>query len=134
MTTAAVADTYVTNGGAVVDVPLPDGPFPLPVTGRGLAIPRLRWTAADGTAHTVQALNPDLMLFEDTAAKHRWPGPTVAPFRWLTFLAWAASRRTGLIPQDVTWEVFAATTLQVSNLDTDRPPTADPTPPGPATG
>lgn len=134
MTTAAVADTYVTNGGvSVVDVPLPDGPFPLPVTPGGLSIPRLRWTGADGAEHTVQALNPDLLLFEDTAAKHRWPAASVAPFRWLTFLAWAASRRTKVIGTEVTWEVFAATTQQVASVDT-TPPTADPTPPGPATG
>jgi len=110
---------------------LPAGPFPLPITGTGLSIPRLRVTPAAGDPYTVQAYNTDLLRFEDTAAKHRWAGPSVAPFRWLTFLAWAASRRTGAIGQDVTWESFAETTLQVESVGED---TASPTPPGPGPG
>jgi hypothetical protein len=75
----------------------------------------------------VQALNPDLLRFEDTAARHKWAGPSVAPFRWLTFLAWAASKRTRLT--ELTWEDFAATTQQVENLNREDT-TATPTPPG----
>lgn len=109
----------------------PAGPVPVPLNAGGLAIPRLRVVPADGDPFVVQALNPDLMLFEDTAAKHRWPSPGTAPFRWLTFLAWAAARRTKVIPADLTWEVFAATTLEVSNLTAEggAAELATPTPP-----
>jgi hypothetical protein len=118
----------------VTDGPeLPAGPFELPVGGAGLTIPRLRVVPASGEAYEVQAYNPDLLLFEDTQAKHRWPGPSAAPFRWLTFLAWAASRRTGRIEASVTWDEFRASTLQVESLNTPDA-TATPTRPGPEPG
>lgn len=98
------------------DVELPSGPFDVPVSKTGLTIPRIRVVPASGEPYTVQAFNPDLLLYEDTAATHRWPGPGASPFRWLTFLAWAASRRTGKIADEVTWDVFKATTLQIENV------------------
>lgn len=113
------------------EVELPDGPFDVPVTKLGLTIPRLRVVPANGEPYEVQVLNPDLLTFEDTAATHRWKGPGDAPFRWLTFVAWAASRRTGVIDESMTWEVFRATTRQIDNLANDP---ADPTRPGPVPG
>lgn len=100
----------------------PEPPHPA-----GLSIPLLLVTPAEGAPYEVQALNPDLLRFEDTAARHKWAGPSVAPFRWLTFLAWAASKRTRLT--ELTWEDFAATTRQVENLNREDT-TAVPTPPG----
>ncbi|AVJ48761.1 hypothetical protein SEA_SALLYSPECIAL_13 [Gordonia phage SallySpecial] len=43
----------------------------------------------------VDATNPDRVRWDMTAAKHKWPAFTEAPFLGLTFLAWAAMRRTG---------------------------------------
>jgi hypothetical protein len=108
----------------VEDDGTPSGPFDVPIDGTGLALPKLRVTTADGSTYDVQAYNSDLLAFEDTAAKHRWKGPADAPFRWLTFLAWSASRRTGRIDNSMSWETFAATTLQVQNLESA---TANPT-------
>ena len=65
-----------------------------------LAIPRLEVTMDDGSTFDVQALNPDLLRYDRTAAKHGWPSPTDAPFLWLTFLAWSAGRRTGDVADD----------------------------------
>ena len=117
--------------------PVPDVPdrldLDIPVARSGLTIPLVRVVPADGEPYEIQCYNPDLLLFEETAVKHRWKGPTDAPFRWLTFLAWAASRRTGRIGPDVTWESFAATTLEISDAR-PAPATADPTRPGPAPG
>ena len=112
-------------------VELPDGPFDVPVGKVGLTIPRLRVVPAAGDAYTVQAYNPDLLLYEDTAATHRWRGPGDAPFRWLTFLAYAASRRTGVIGDDVSWDLFRTTTLEIVN---EQSTPADPTRPGPVPG
>lgn len=109
----------------VADVELPDGPFDVPVNKLGMTIPRLRIVPADGEPYVVQVLNPDLLTFEDTAATHRWAGPGKAPFRWLTFVAWAASTRTGAT--DLSWDEFRKTTRQIDNLSAV---TADPTPPG----
>ena len=65
----------------------PAAEYELPIDRAGLALPRLRVMAGDGTEYEVQAYNPDLIAFEETASKHRWKGPADAPFRWLTFLA-----------------------------------------------
>ena len=109
--------------------PVPDIPDTPPAA--GLSIPRLRVHPAQGDPYEVQALNPDLLRFEDTAARHKWAGPAVAPFRWLTFLAWAASKREALTT--LTWDEFAADTRQVENLE-DPAATATPTGPGPDPG
>lgn len=123
------ADTYVTTNAvdAAVLPGLEGLELELPVDGRGLSIPRLRVLPADGEPWEVQAYNPDLMLWERTAAQHRWPPIKQAPFTWMTFLAWAASRRTGRIPQTLTWEQFAATVLEVTDAGAAA---VDPTPPG----
>ena len=106
------------NRPNLAPVELPDGPFDVPIDRAGLTIPRLRVVPADGEPFTVQALNPDMINWEETAARHGWTAntPGVAPFKWLTFLAWSAARRTGQIDQSVSWESFAATTAQVSDV------------------
>lgn len=88
-----------------------------------LTIPRLRVTLADGNEYVVQALNPDLIAWDRTAAKQHWPQGGSAPFLWLTFLAWKASVRTGELPPDTTWEAFSETLcVQVANeTDPDDP-------------
>lgn len=40
--------------------------------------------------------NPDRVAWDRTARRHGWPPFTEAPFLGLTFLAWAAARRTGV--------------------------------------
>lgn len=111
---------------------LPAGPFDLPVDGKGLTIPRIRVVPMVGEPWEVQALNPDLLLYEDTAATHRWRGgATEAPFRWLTFLAWAASKRTGVIGPDWTWERFRAEIAEIADAGGTA---ATPTRPGPVPG
>jgi hypothetical protein len=121
------------NLAPVDDVELPAGPFDVPVDRAGLTIPRLRVVPIDGDPYEVQALNPDMINWEETAARHGWKAntPGVAPFKWLTFLAWSAARRGGLT--DLSWEQFAATTAQVT--DVSKPAdTARPTLPGPDPG
>lgn len=100
-----------------------------------LTIPRLAVMLADGRSYTVQALNPDLLAWDRTAAKFHWPSGQSAPFLWLTFLAWHASVRTGDVPPDTTWEAFSDTlAIEVKNVTDDPAPDgtangyADPTP------
>jgi hypothetical protein len=78
----------------------------------------------------IQTLNPDLIAWDMTRAKHRWQEIKDAPFKWLTFLAWHACRREQRIPRDLTYEEWEATTLNVSNLNDDDEEAAavDPTP------
>jgi hypothetical protein len=112
----------------------------------GLAYPRLRVQMADGAEWEVQPIGPDQMLFEVTAVKHKFPEFTKAPVTWQTFLAWAASRREGLIPNTLTWDTFKTTHLYVQattdadddddQADDDESDPADvpPTRPAAATG
>jgi hypothetical protein len=68
----------------------------------------------------VQTDNRDLILWEKTRVKHRWPKFDEAPMTWLTFLAWAAARRTGAIAPDYRWEQWEAETLSVGTVDKDK--------------
>jgi hypothetical protein len=79
----------------------------------------------------VQTLNPDMIAWDMTRQKHRWPEVKDAPFKWLTFLAWHACRREGRIPPDLTYEQWEASTLDVSSVES---PPVDPTSPGPEPG
>ena len=83
----------------------------------------------------VQTLNPDLILWDRTRARHKWPEVKDAPFLWLTFISWAACRREGRIDRSVTYEEWEASTLNVSNVeDDDEGGPVDPTHPGPEPG
>lgn len=98
-----------------------------------LAAPRVRvlLEGADDTI-VVQTRNPDLVLWDRTRVKHRWPKFDEAPFLWLTFLSWAALRRTGQIPAELTYEKFEASTLDVNadDDDDDKSETGAPFPEG----
>lgn len=90
------------------------------MTDHRLTTPHLAVTMDDGRLLTVQAANPDYLTWDRTAAKHNWPAMRQAPFMWLTFIAWAALRRTGQI-EDMSWEAFSEThALQVASADADE--------------
>jgi hypothetical protein len=104
-----------------------------------LSTPRLRVSLADGGELDVQTCNPDLIRYERTAAKHRWPGMSDQPVTWMTFLAWSALRREAQISPEVTWERFSdEVCLAVETIadddDEEAGQAGDPTPPGPDPG
>lgn len=68
----------------------------------------------------VQTVNPDLIAWDMTRAKHHWPKTDEAPFKWLTFIAWHAARRTGAITTEDTYEAWELSTLMVENIDDDE--------------
>lgn len=83
----------------------------------------------------VQADNRDLVGWEQTRVRHKWPKFDEAPFKWLTFLAWSAARRAGDV-NGVTYEQWENSVLSVRDL-TDREAEDDlgrPTLPGPEPG
>src|SRR5262245_39934794 len=65
----------------------------------------------------VQTTNADMVLWDRTRVKHRWPNMQDAPFLGMTFVAWAAARRTGLIAPDLTYEAWEAKVLDLSVED-----------------
>jgi len=65
----------------------------------------------------VQTANPDLVLWDRTRVKHRWPKFDEAPFMWLTFLSWAAARRTGAIEASYTYERWETDVLEVEDAN-----------------
>jgi hypothetical protein len=75
----------------------------------------------------VQTLSPDLIAFDMTRAKHRWPSISDAPMLWMSFIAWHACRREQRIPADLTWETWKGTTLDVTTADDGGDEPADPT-------
>lgn len=90
-----------------------------------LTTPRLRIILGDDSAHEVQVINADLVLFDMTRHKHHWPDAESAPMLWMTFCAWAALRRSHNIPDTTTWESFRDTTQQIENLTDDSEGSAD---------
>lgn len=67
----------------------------------------------------IQTTNQDLVLWDRTRIKHKWPKFEDAPFLWLTFISWSAARRSGLIPPDFIYEKWEADVLSVEALDED---------------
>ena len=90
-----------------------------------LSVPRVRVVLGDDSVHEVQCINADMVRFDLTRATQKWPGPETAPMLWLTFLTWAALRRTHTIAESVKWEDFRDTTQEVVNLTDDDEQGAD---------
>ena len=90
--------------------------------------PRVQVTREGFEPVEFQTNNADLVLWDRTRAKHKWPTFQEAPFLWLTFLSWAAARRTGAIEPTYTYEQWETETVDVLALG-DEP--TDPTPPVP---
>lgn len=69
----------------------------------------------DGTELDVQALNIDMLQYDRQRARMGWPTPGDAPFVWLTFLAWSACMREGVLPE-LSLTDFESRAWQVSNV------------------
>ncbi len=67
----------------------------------------------------LQTTNADLVLWDRTRYRHKWPGIQEAPILWMTFIAWAAARRTGAVPSDHKYETWEAEVLEVRVIDDD---------------
>lgn len=99
-----------------------------------LSTPRMlvRLASDDEKTLDIQATNRDLVLWDETRVKHRWPKFDDAPFLWLTFLSWSAARRTGVISPDTKFEEWKNDVLDISNVeddgDTGNPTDAEPGP------
>lgn len=92
--------------------------------------PRVHVVMVDGAEWEAQTLNPDLLRYERTAVKYKWPGPSVSPVTWLTFMAWSAGQREGHLPASVTWEQFSRELCaEVTNPDKGDGTPVDPTGP-----
>lgn len=84
----------------------------------GVSTQRLRVTLADGQEHELQTSNPDLVRWDITAHKHKWPTMREAPMMWATFIAWCAAKRLGLYAGS--WEDWSnRDCLEVDFLDKD---------------
>jgi hypothetical protein len=101
-----------------------------------LVAPRIRVIRAGQEPVEVQSDNRDLVGWEQTRLKHKWPKFDEAPFKWLTFLAWSALRRAGQLETGVTYERFESEVLSVGDTssETEDDEIGTPTRPGPEPG
>lgn len=67
----------------------------------------------------IQTTNRDMVNWDRTRIRHKWPSLQDAPFLWLTFVSWSAARRSGAIPPDVTYETWESQVLDVSTPDAE---------------
>lgn len=88
------------------------------------SLPRVRVLRDGHDPLEVQILNPDLLRWDLTRGKHRWPTMREAPNLWMTFIAWAAAVRTGATADR--WETFRDGTLEVRNVGADDDDESDP--------
>ena len=82
-----------------------------------LTLPRVRVIRDGHDPLELQVLNPDLLRWDTTRGRHRWPSMREAPNLWMTFLAWSAATRTGAT--DARWEAFRDSCLEVSTITDD---------------
>jgi hypothetical protein len=99
-----------------------------------LATPRLTVVREGVDELNLQTTNADLVLWDRTRFRHKWPTVTDAPFLWLTFIAWAAARRTGAIPENLKYETWEAEVLAVETEEDEEDEAGRPFPEGPDLG
>jgi len=102
-----------------------------------LVAPRLQVIREGQDPLEIQSDNRDLLLWESTRVRHKWPKFDESPFRWMTFLSWSAARRAGVIEPALTYEKYEAGVLSVRDLSEDDAMDGElgrPTDPGPEPG
>jgi len=101
-----------------------------------LVAPHVRVIRDNGTEPLeIQTDNRDLLAWESTRIRHKWPKFEEAPFKWLTFISWSASRRAGVVDNTVTYEQWEASVLSVTDTRADEnEETGRPIDPGPDPG
>lgn len=75
----------------------------------------------------IQTDNRDLVLWDRTRIRHKWPKFDEAAFVWLTFISWAAARRTGAIDPAYTYERWESEVLEVSAVEQEDDELGNPT-------
>lgn len=83
-----------------------------------LKVPKVHVIMEDGRTWDVQTDNRDMIRWDENAGKRGWPDPSKAPFLWLTFIAWAALRRQGLV--ELSWDDFRGQALEVSSQEDEE--------------
>lgn len=78
-------------------------------------------TLDDGKQLHLDITNPDMVRWDITAPKHKWPTLKEAPILWATFVTWAAAKRTGAY--EGTFEAWRDTDALV--VDMQREPGED---------
>ena len=74
----------------------------------------------DGGVHEVQTLNIDLLMWDRTRARRKWPTADEAPNVWLTFVGWAAMKREGADLRLRTLEQFEEQALSVQPVEEEK--------------
>jgi hypothetical protein len=83
----------------------------------------------------IQADNRDLVRWEKTRIRHKWPKFDEAPFQWLTFISWSAASRAGTETGTFeTWENGVLSVRDMSSMEDAEDELGTPTGPGPEPG
>ena len=82
-----------------------------------LSSPKVRVVRQGHEPLEVQTDNRDLVLWDRTRIRHKWPKFDEAAFLWMTFLSWSAARRQGAIEPSYTFERWEADVLEVTAVE-----------------
>lgn len=99
-----------------------------------LSTPRIRIVREGHEDLELQTTNADLVSWDRTRYKHKWPKVDEAPFLWLTFIGWSAARRTGAITPEHRYEAWESEVLEVDAVADEEDEEGTPTQPGPEPG
>ena len=89
-----------------------------------LTAPRIRVLRGDVESPEVievQCIHVDLVMWDRTAARLKWPAFNEAPMMWAGFIAWHAAKRTEMIPPDESYETWERTILEAVVLGQRNP-------------
>lgn len=74
-------------------------------------------TLADNRELSLTITNPDMVMWDMTAHKHKWPSMSDAPMLWATFVTWRAAVRTGVYTGK--WDDWSST--DAVDIDLEKP-------------
>ena len=87
-------------------------------------------TLADNRTLSLTITNPDMVMWDMTSHKHKWPAMKDAPMLWATFVTWRAAVRSGQYAGK--WEEWMERDAVDINLQGEDDDEVGPTQPGPA--
>lgn len=91
------------------------------------------WRLSDPDPIRIQVENPDLIRYDDTRGRHKWPPMQEDTWRWQTFITWAAMKRLGHL-DGITFEEWQADVRAVDLIEETPGDVARPTQPVAAAG
>lgn len=88
---------------------------------------RAQITLDDGSVYVVRISNREYIAWDKTAPRKKWGSAKDVPFLASSFMAWAAARREGQPPGQLSFDAFQDRAEEVKDLEQEEEDIARPT-------